>query len=95
MSNSIKLTLYTQPLCEFCDHMKLDLQRWGYQFDVINIKENPQAMAFLRLKGHKTVPQLYWNKTHLNTVPTLSFTKELLEENLDLDSYSGGVEMWK
>jgi len=94
MSNSVRLTLYTQPLCEFCDHMKLDLQRWGYQYDVVNIKENPKAKEFLRKQGHKTVPQLYWNKTHLNTVNTLSFTKELLEKNLDLDSYVGGIENW-
>ena len=94
MLNSVRLTLYTQPLCEFCDHMKLDLQRWGYRYDVVNIKENPEAKEFLRKQGHKTVPQLYWNKTHLNTVDTLAFTKELLEQNLDLDSYSGGVENW-
>lgn len=95
MSSSIKLTLYTQPLCAFCDHMKMDLQRWGYDYNVVNIQENPQAKEFIRNQGHKTVPQLYWNKTHLNTVDTLSFTKDLLEYNLDSDNYIGGVEMWK
>jgi len=95
MSNSIKLTLYTQYSCNYCDHMKMDLDKWGYNYDVINISEDTKAKEFMRSKGHKTVPQLYWNKTHLNTVSTIAFTKEILETNLDLDNYTGGVEMWK
>ena len=66
MSSSIKLTLYTQPLCDFCDIMKMKLKEWGYDFDVLNIKDNPQALAFLRIEGHNTVPQLYYKKTHIN-----------------------------
>ena len=95
MSNSIKLTLYTQPLCQFCDFMKLNLQKWGYNYNVIDISKDPKAKLFMKKNGHRVVPQLYWNKTHLNTVDTFNFTKEILEENLDLESYSGGVEMWK
>ena len=94
MSSSPRLTLYTQHNCEYCDIMKMKLSGWGYQYDVVNIKENVQALAFLRLNNHKTVPQLYWNKTHLNKVQTLDFTREMLEEQLDLDSYGGGVELW-
>jgi len=72
----------------------MKLSGWGYRYDVVNIKENVQALAFLRLNNHRTVPQLYWNKTHLNKVETLDFTREMLEEALDLDSYGGGVELW-
>ena len=95
MSNSIKLKLYTQPNCDYCDIMKIKLKEWNYDFDVVNIKENPQALAFLRLNNHRTVPQLYWNKTHLNKVETLEFTKEILEEQLELDDYVGGVENFR
>jgi len=95
MSSSIKLTLYTQPLCDFCDIMKMKLKEWGYDFDVIDIKGNPQALAFLRLEGHKTVPQLYYKKTHINKVDTLNFTKEILEEAIDPDNFIGGVENWR
>ena len=94
MSNSPKLTLYTQHNCDYCEIMKMKLSGWGYRYDVVNIKENVQALAFLRLNNHRTVPQLYWNKTHLNKVETLDFTREMLEEALDLDSYGGGVELW-
>ena len=90
MSNLIKLTLYTQPLCDYCDIMKIKLKEWGYNFDVVNIKDDLQAMAFLRMQNHRTVPQLYWNKRHLNKVQTLDFTREMLEEELDYESYVGG-----
>ena len=90
MSNSIKLKLYTQPRCDYCDMMKMKLKEWGYDFEVVNIKEDVQGLAFLRLKNHRTVPQLYWNNVHLNKVETLDFTREMLEEELDYESYIGG-----
>jgi glutaredoxin len=95
MSVSIRLQLYTQPNCEFCDMMKMKLNEWGYKFEVINIKEQNCAKEFLKTRGHKTVPQLYWNKTHLNKVDTTDFTKDNLEEELDYDNYVGGVEQWQ
>ena len=70
--------------------MKIKLKEWGYNFDVVNIKDDLQAMAFLRMQNHRTVPQLYWNKRHLNKVQTLDFTREMLEEELDYESYVGG-----
>lgn len=92
MSKSIKLTLYTQYDCPYCVMMKNKLKDWGYDFDTINISEDLQAKAFLRLRGHRTVPQLYWNNTHLNRVDTAEFTQELLEKELDYESYVGGPE---
>ena len=73
----------------------MKLKEWGYDFEVVNIKEDVQGLAFLRLKNHRTVPQLYWNGTHLNKVDTLQFTKEMLEEQLDWDNYVGGVEYFR
>tara|TARA_Y100001938_G_C7757683_1_gene267057 strand:+ start:215 stop:502 length:288 start_codon:yes stop_codon:yes gene_type:complete len=95
MSNSIKLTLYTQNLCGYCEVMKRNLNLWGYDYDIINVENNPQALSFLRLEGHKTVPQLYYKRTHINKVDTAVFTKEMLEEAIDPDNFSGGVEHWR
>jgi len=95
MSVSIRLQLYTQPNCEFCDMMKMKLNEWGYKFEVINIKEQNWAKEFLKTRGHKTVPQLYWHNTHLNKVNTIEFTREMLEETLDYESYVGGVEYFR
>lgn len=92
MSNSIRLTLYTQTDCVFCEIMKSKLNDWGCTYQVVNIKENKNALNFMKSEGHRTVPQLYWNKAHLNKVDTNDFTKEILEEQLDLDNYAGGVE---
>ena len=95
MSVSIKLQLYTQPNCDFCDIMKMNLEKWEYNFEVIDITKQDWAKEFLKTRGHKTVPQLYWNNTHLNKVETIQFTKELLEETLDYESYVGGMENFR
>jgi glutaredoxin len=92
MFDSIKLTLYTQTNCVFCEIMKAKLNDWGFTYQVVNIKENKNALMFIKNEGHKTVPQLYWNKVHLNKVNTDEFTQLHLEEALDLDNYTGGVE---
>ena len=52
MSSSIKLTLYTQVDCVFCEIMKAKLDDWGYSYDVINISEDVSKRAWLRLQNH-------------------------------------------
>ena len=94
MSSSIRLTIYTQTNCVYCEIMKHKLDTWGYEYDVVNLNIRPEAKSFMKIAGHKTVPQLYWNKTHLNKVDTADFTKNNLEEQLDYDNYAGGVESW-
>ena len=48
----------------------------------------------MKKNGHRTVPQLYWNETHLNKLPTTELTKEHIEAELEYDNYIGGVENW-
>ena len=48
----------------------------------------------MREQGHRTVPQLYWNNTHLNKLPTTDLTKEHIVNELEYDNYIGGVEDW-
>jgi len=97
MLSSLKLTLYTQPRCSYCEMMKIKLMEWGCTYEVVDITENVQAMAMMRLNNHKTVPQLYWNKIHVGPTnnDTMSFTKKMLEESIDWDNYQGGVENFK
>ena len=94
MSNSISLTLYTQENCEYCHMMKKKLAEWDYRYREINISYDLFAKDFLRDRGHRTVPQLYWNNTHLNKFPTDELTKEHVESEIDYDNYVGGVENW-
>jgi len=63
------VTLYTQPLCPFCDLMKSMLDEAGIRYKVTDIKSNKTALEFIRNEGHKTVPQLYLGEVHLNKKP--------------------------
>ena len=90
MSNSLKL--YTQNGCGYCDLRKMNLKKWGYTFEEINITSSPEHKQFLKARGHKTVPQLYSEGRHLNKMDTIHFTKQMLEASLDYDTYQGGVE---
>jgi glutaredoxin len=60
------IILYTQPNCSFCDDMKSMLDQTGYTYYTINIKENAEALEFMKTQGHRVVPQLYANKQHIN-----------------------------
>ena len=77
-----ELTLYTQPNCMYCDMMKAKLNEWGYKYNVKNIQEDEGARAFIVLdEGHKTVPQLYYGKTHINpNINTEEYTQSILEQ---------------
>ena len=94
MSNSINLTLYTQDNCEYCHIMKKKLAEWDYRYREVNVSYDLFAKDFMKHRGHRTVPQLYWNNTHLNKVPTSELTKEHVEAEIDYDNYVGGVESW-
>ena len=94
MSNSINLTLYTQDNCEYCHIMKKKLAEWDYRYREVNVSYDLFAKEFMKEKGHRTVPQLYWNNTHLNKVPTTELTKDHVESEIEYDNYIGGVECW-
>ena len=56
------LILYTQPRCHFCEIMKRMLSKMDgtEDFKAVDITKDSEAKAFLKKKGHKTVPMLYW-----------------------------------
>jgi len=56
------LILYTQPRCHFCEIMKRMLSKMdgAEDFQSVDITKDPEAKAFLKKKGHKAVPMLYW-----------------------------------
>jgi glutaredoxin len=60
------LKLYTQPNCPFCDIMKSILDETIHTYQIINIKEDPESLNFIKEQGHKTVPQLYYYNVHIN-----------------------------
>lgn len=72
MSNSIRV--YTQNNCPYCDQIKHKLTSYGMQFEVINVSEDEDGKMFLKERGHRTVPQVYYSDVWLNTVDTADFT---------------------
>ena len=95
MSSSIKLTLYTQDDCQYCNVLKRKLLEWNYSYREVNVSYDLFAKDFLKNEGHRTVPQLYWNNLHLNKLPTLDLTKRHIENEIDYENYVGGVENWQ
>tara|TARA_B100001063_G_scaffold232480_1_gene247652 strand:- start:501 stop:743 length:243 start_codon:yes stop_codon:yes gene_type:complete len=74
--------------------MKKKLAEWDYRYREVNVSYDLFAKDFMKQRGHRTVPQLYWNNTHLNKLPTSELTKENIEAEIDYDNYVGGVESW-
>lgn len=95
MSSSIKLTLYTQDDCDYCNILKRKLLEWNYSYREVNVSYDLFAKDFLKNEGHRTVPQLYWNNLHLNKMPTLELQKRDIEAELNYEDYIGGVENWQ
>ena len=74
MSNSLRL--FTKDDCPYCDAMKSKLTNWGINFETINIREDLESKYFLKEKGHRTVPQLYFGDHHVDHGNTKDFTAE-------------------
>jgi phosphomannomutase len=79
------LVLYTQPRCHFCEILKRMLSKMDGAEDCkfVDITKDPEAKAFLKKKGHKTVPMLYWRVPgHDIWINKDIDTKKLTGENL-------------
>tara|TARA_R110001632_G_scaffold13390_2_gene45880 strand:- start:45 stop:341 length:297 start_codon:yes stop_codon:yes gene_type:complete len=68
------IIIYTQPNCPFCEDMKDMLDKTGYTYYTIDIKENAKGLEFMKMQGHKVVPQLYVNDRHINKKETNQYT---------------------
>ena len=83
----MSIVLYTQPKCTYCNIMKEKLDRTGYTYYTINIQEDPKALAFMKERGHRTVPQLYAYDKHLNKKNTQDYSVDelssLIREAMD------------
>lgn len=55
------ITVYSKPNCPYCDRTKIWLEHNDLPYHVINVLEDPNALEFIKSKGHKTVPQIYYN----------------------------------
>jgi len=55
------ITLYSKPLCPYCDMAKHYLKKNEIEYEEIRVDTNPEAREFLLSEGHRTMPQIYHN----------------------------------
>lgn len=55
------LIVYSKKNCVFCDRAKSLLDQKGIEFQEIRVDEDQSAKDFIVSKGHRTVPQIYFN----------------------------------
>ena len=60
-----KFKMFTQDGCSYWELAKILLMEQDHDFEVINIKDNAQALAVLRLKNLRTVPQIWDGDLHI------------------------------
>lgn len=55
------ITLYSKPNCPYCTMAKNYLDTNKFEYETVDITENPEAREFLLSEGHRTMPQIYHN----------------------------------
>jgi glutaredoxin len=76
-----QLTVYSMEGCASCTQAAKLLEQKGVRFEVVKIDENPEAWAFIKAEGHRSMPQIYDGKQlfvvggfeGLRKLPTESF----------------------
>ncbi len=62
-----KITIYTGPVCNYCDAAKRLLKRNNASFSEINIAEVDGALDEMlkKAKGKRTIPQIFFDDQHI------------------------------
>ena len=61
-----KITIYTTPICPYCQMAKQLLQEKGVAFDEIDVMRNREKRAEMEEKsGRYTVPQIWIGERHI------------------------------
>ena len=59
-NRKMKIVIYTQDLCEFCDSAKKEFEKRSWYYIVHNVKHEDNKKALLELLPNaKTVPQIW------------------------------------
>ena len=77
------LKLYSKDKCFYCKQLKKKLDDWGYDYMTIHVDKDEGAMKFMEHRGHKTVPQLYYNDVDVQKGSSTELTKESLGERIE------------
>lgn len=53
------IKLYSKDHCPHCVQAKAYLDRHSIPYETIDVLADPKALAFIKDRGHRTVPQIY------------------------------------
>jgi glutaredoxin len=59
------ITVFSKPNCPHCVTAKTYLASNGIAFEEVDVSADDDALAFLRERGHRSVPQIYVGETLL------------------------------
>ena len=79
-----KITVYTGPICNYCDATKRLLKRNSLEFTEIDISSRSEVLEEMISKsnGQRTIPQIFFDDLHIggyNEIRELERQKKLLE----------------
>ena len=79
-----KITIYTGPVCNYCDATKRLLKRNNLQFNEIDISSGSEVLNEMinKSNGKKTIPQIFFDNLHIGgyvEIRELEKNKKLLE----------------
>jgi glutaredoxin len=77
------LRLYSKDKCFYCKQLKKKLDEWGYDYITIRVDQDETAMQFMEQRGHKTVPQLYYNDVDVQQGQSTELTQSKLSDGIE------------
>ena len=75
-----KITIYTGPVCNYCDAAKRLLKRNNLEFNEIDISSGPEVLNEMinKTNGKRTIPQIFFDDHHVGGYVEL---RELEKQN--------------
>ena len=79
-----KITIYTGPVCNYCDAAKRLLKRNKLEFNEIDISSGPEVLNEMidKTNGKRTIPQIFFDNEHIGgyvEIRELEKNKKLIE----------------
>ena len=79
-----KITIYTGPVCNYCDAAKRLLKRNSLEFNEIDISSGPEVLNEMinKTNGKRTIPQIFFDNEHVGgyvEIRELEKNKKLVE----------------
>tara|TARA_Y100000816_G_C25886009_1_gene462269 strand:- start:149 stop:403 length:255 start_codon:yes stop_codon:yes gene_type:complete len=62
-----KITMYSGPMCNFCEAAKKLLERNNLKYDIIDIstKDGLREEMIKKSNGRRTIPQIFFDQKHI------------------------------